>query len=105
MMLDVTDSDFEQKILKGQGVNVVFCSADWCSYCKMLEPTVKQIAEEKNDKMHMYYCDVDKTRNHISNYQLQGVPTLLLFKDGQPVGSLVGAQPKNVIDNWISGHL
>ncbi len=104
-MKDVTDENFSQDILSSKGKVLVFFSADWCSYCRVLEPTLKAIEQERGDELTMYYCNVDKTQQHAGAYRLQGVPTIILFKDGEPVGNMVGAQPKEAIDSFLNQHL
>ena len=55
--------------------------------------------------MPIYVCDVDQTKTHMSQYPLQGVPTLMIFKDAKPVSTLVGAHPKNSVENWLNENI
>lgn len=103
-MEEVSDANFNNLVLESKGDVLVFFSADWCGYCRVLEPTLKSIQEERTGKLVILYCNVDRTQKHASDYQLQGVPTILLFKDGKPQGSLVGAQPKEAIDNFLNQY-
>ncbi|MGL4524520.1 MAG: thioredoxin family protein [Spirochaetia bacterium] len=103
-MENVSDQNFSELVLNSQGSVLVFFSADWCSHCKVLEPTLKAIEGERSQTLKILYCNVDETREHAGNYQLQGVPTVILFKDGQPVSGLVGAQPKDALDSFLDQH-
>lgn len=103
-MQEVSDQNFDSLVLQSKGQVLVFFSADWCGYCRVLEPTLKTIEQERTGKLTIFYCNVDKTQQHAGNYHLQGVPTIILFKDGQSQGSLVGAQPKEAVDNFLNQH-
>lgn len=100
----VTDGNFDDEVLvasKAQPVMVDFW-ADWCRPCHMLAPTVDQIAQEYAGKLKVVKVNVDESIGAASRYNIRGIPTLLIFKDGQVADQLVGAVPKNQIQRVLS---
>ena len=79
-------------------------TAVWCGPCKMLDPVVKQLAEEWNGKVKVMKLDVDDHPQLAMEYQVMGVPTLMLFKNGQPVERVTGYQPKDRLEKKFSPH-
>ncbi|MCS7061255.1 MAG: thioredoxin [Anaerolineae bacterium] len=101
----VTDADFEVKVEKAQGVVLVDFWAEWCGPCKMIAPIVEQIAEENSGKLTVGKLDVDHNTNTAMKYGVMSIPTLILFKNGQPVERLVGYMPKERLMAKIKPHL
>ncbi len=101
----VTDSDFEAKVEKAQGVVLVDFWAEWCGPCKMIGPIVEQIAAEHSGKLTVGKLDVDSNANTAMKYGVMSIPTLILFKNGQPVERLVGYMPKERLLAKIKPHL
>ena len=101
----VTDGDFETKVEKAQGVVLVDFWAEWCGPCKMIAPIVEQIANEHSGKLTVGKLDVDSNANTAMKYGVMSIPTLILFKDGQPVERLVGYMPKERLLAKIKPHL
>tara|TARA_R110000868_G_scaffold340595_1_gene601275 strand:+ start:495 stop:794 length:300 start_codon:yes stop_codon:yes gene_type:complete len=79
--------------------------ADWCGPCKMLAPILKQVKEELGDKIKVVKIDVDKNQNLASKYQVKGVPTMMLFKNGKQVWRQSGVLQKNDILQVIKPHI
>jgi thioredoxin 1 len=101
------DSNFESEVLgasKSQPVMVDFW-AEWCRPCHMLAPTVAEIAQDYAGKLKVMKLNVDEAMNSAGRYRVQGIPTLLLFKDGQVVEQIVGAVPKEQITRALNRHL
>ena len=93
-------SAFTNIITSGKPVLVDFF-AEWCGPCKMMSPILKQLKEEMGDSVTIIKVDVDKNPGTAGSYNVQGVPTLILFKDGKVVEQLIGVQPKESIKRKI----
>jgi thioredoxin 1 len=104
-MLEVTDSTFETEVLQADEPTLVDFWAEWCGPCKMVEPVVEEIAEEYSDKLQVARMDVDGNRNTPAQYGIQGIPTLILFKDGQEATRIVGFRPKEAVVGELLPHL
>lgn len=104
-IVTVTDANFEDEVLKSALPVIVDFWAVWCVPCKMIAPIVDQIAVEYKDKLKVGKVDVDANRAVPAKYGVRGIPTILLFKDGQLKETIVGALPKDKIVALISKHL
>jgi thioredoxin 1 len=91
---DVTDSTFEQDVLKSDRPVLVDFWAEWCAPCRMLAPVVKEIAEEYGDRIRVCKLDVDANPNTAARYNIRSIPSILFFQDGQVSDQVVGAVPK-----------
>jgi thioredoxin 1 len=103
----VTDVDFQTQVLeasKTQPVMVDFW-AEWCGPCRVLAPTVDEIARETAGKLKVLKMNVDESPNTPTAYRVRGIPTLLIFKGGQVADQLVGAVPKDQIDKVLARHI
>jgi thioredoxin 1 len=97
MSRSTTDKDFGRDVLESKGVSVVDLWAEWCGPCRVLGPTIDEIATERQGTLNVFKLDVDSNPETPSRYGIRGIPTLLFFKDGQLVDQLVGAHPKTRI--------
>lgn len=107
-MSDVThinESDFQSQVLDSAQPVMVDFTAVWCGPCKMLDPVVKQLAQDWNGKVKVVKLDVDENPNIAMQYQIMGVPTLMLFVDGKPGQRITGYQPKDRIVAKFSPHI
>ena len=100
-----SESAFKQEVLEASVPVLVDFTAVWCQPCKMLDPVVKQLAEDWGDKVRVFKLDVDDNPQLAMDYQVMGVPTLMLFKAGQPVERVTGYQPKDRLQNKFKSHL
>ncbi len=101
----LTDATFEEMVEKRKGVMLVDFWAEWCGPCKMIAPIVEQIAEENADKLTVGKLDVDANGETAMKFGVMSIPTLILFKDGEPVERLVGYRPKEQLMAKIRPHL
>jgi thioredoxin 1 len=103
----VTDGNFEAEVLAASATQPVLVDfwAEWCRPCHMLAPTVAEIANDYVGKLKVMKLNVDEAINSAGRYRVQGIPTLLLFKNGQVVEQLVGARPKDEITKAVDRHL
>ena len=101
----VSEDSFEREVLQASLPVLVDFTAVWCGPCKMLDPVVKQLALAWDGKVRVYKLDVDDNPDLAMNYQVMGVPTLMLFKNGQPVERVTGYQPKDRLEKKFSPHL
>lgn len=100
----VTDATFKETITR-HPVVVVDCWADWCQPCKMIAPAVEELAKELQGKVVFGKLDVDNNSAVPSEYGIMSIPTLLIFKSGKQVDSIVGAVPKTMIRAAIGRHM
>jgi thioredoxin 1 len=101
----VGESDFENEVISSSLPVLVDFTAVWCGPCKMLEPIVKQLALEWEGKVKVVKLDVDDNAGLAIQYQVMGVPTLMLFSNGEPLERMTGYQPKQRILAKVSPHL
>jgi thioredoxin 1 len=102
-----TDGNFQEEVLtasNNQPVMVDFW-AEWCRPCHMLAPTVAEIAQDYAGKLKVMKLNVDEAMNSASRYNIRGIPTLLVFKNGQVVEQIVGALPKEQITKALDRHV
>ncbi|MFF3750961.1 thioredoxin [Streptomyces sp. NPDC002018] len=93
----VTDADFDDEVLNsGQPVLVEF-TADWCPPCRQLAPVLSAVAEEEAARLKVVQIDVDTNPRTAARYAVLALPTLLVFREGEPVKSMVGARPKRTL--------
>lgn len=94
-ILKLTDTDFDQEVLKNNTPVLVDFWADWCTPCHMLEPTIEEIAGDYVGKVKVAKMNVDENAQTPPTYNIMSIPTVVLFKDGKPVQTFVGVQPKD----------
>lgn len=100
-IMEVTDANFEQEVLKSpQPVMIDFWAA-WCGPCKALAPVVDEVAQSYNGKLKVVKMDVDKNAATPNRYGVRGIPTLLFIKDGAVRDTLVGYVPKEAIEKKL----
>ena len=104
-ILEVNEDIFEAEVLNADTPVLVDFSAVWCGPCKMLEPIVHELAEEWGDSVKVVKLDIDHNPSIPMNYQVMGVPTLMLFKNGEVAERLTGYMPKDRILNKLNPHL
>jgi len=101
----LTDSTFEQEVLKSDIPVLVDFWAEWCQPCKLVRPLVHELAEEYGSKMKFTEMDVDAHPNAPQNYGIMSIPTIMIFKGGKPASTLIGAQPRENFKQNIDAAL
>jgi len=101
----VTDSSFDTEVLGAAGPVVVDFWAEWCGPCRMIAPALEEIQKEMDGKVTIAKLNVDENPNIAVRYGVRSIPTLILFKDGEPTSIQVGAAPKNRLADWIKNAI
>jgi thioredoxin 1 len=101
----VTDQSFDKDVLKAPGPVLVDFWADWCGPCKAIAPALEEIGAEYAGKLTVAKVNIDENPVTPNNYAVRGIPTLILFKDGKPVSTKVGAAPKSALKQWVESAL
>ncbi|MEU8523530.1 thioredoxin domain-containing protein [Streptomyces sp. NBC_01216] len=91
---EVTEADFEARVLAADGPVLVMYTADWCGPCRQLGPVLGAIAAEREGRLEIVRLDVDRNPGVTVRYGVLATPTLMVFRAGEPVKSMVGARPK-----------
>jgi len=107
-MTDISKLDettFQNEVIEAAEPVLVDFTAVWCAPCKMLDPIVEELANDWEDSVRIFKLDVDQHPNVAMNYQIMGVPTLMLFKDGEPVERVTGYQPKDRLEKKFTPHI
>jgi thioredoxin 1 len=102
---NVTDKDFEEIVLKAEKPVLVDFWAVWCGPCKMIVPSIEALAQTYQEEIKVVKLNVDENMQAASKYGVMSIPTLLLFKDGEVKETIVGALPKDKIEEKVKKHL
>jgi len=97
MALDVTDQNFEEEVIKSSKPVLVDLWAPWCSPCRMVEPVINSLAEKYRGKFKFCRLNVDENPKTAAKYRIMSIPTLMFFKDGEAVDTVIGAVPEAVL--------
>lgn len=102
MAEQLTEEQFQTKVLGADGPILVNFFATWCGPCKMMAPVLDEVATEVAGKAEVYKVDIDREIELAQAYNVMSVPTLIVFQGGQPVKQFVGVQPKQILVNALS---
>jgi thioredoxin 1 len=105
MILEVTDSNFEQTVLKSDKPVLLDFWAEWCGPCRQITPIVEELSVDYKDRAVMGKVDVDSSPGIAGKYGIRNIPTILFLKNGQVVDRQVGAVPKSILAKKIEGML
>ena len=101
----VTDQSFATDVLGSGAPVLVDFWAEWCGPCRMIAPALEEISREMGDKVTVAKLNIDDNPDAPAKYGVRGIPTMILFKDGQPAATKVGAAPKSALQSWLEGQL
>jgi thioredoxin 1 len=101
MVIDVTDQNFEEEVIKSGLPVLVDLWAPWCGPCRMVAPVVDKLADRYNDKFKFCRLNVDENPRTAAKYQVMAIPTLMFFKGGEVVNTVVGAVPEQTLQPKI----
>jgi len=101
----VTDDSFDTEVLKSKLPVLVDFWAEWCGPCKMIAPVLEQVAAEHNGKIKVVKVNVDENPSTPAKFAIRGIPTLILFKNGSPAATQVGAVSKTQLASFVTPHL
>ena len=101
----VSDADFEAEVLNATGPVVVDFWAEWCGPCRMIGPSLEDIAKEMDGKLKVVKVNIDENPMAPTRYGVRSIPTLLLFKNGQVAATKIGAEPKQKLVSWINSNV
>jgi len=103
--IEVTDQDFEDKVINSPVPVIVDFWAEWCGPCHMVAPVLEEIATEKNGKLTVAKLDIDRNPAAARDYQVMSIPTMIVFQNGKPVKQIVGAKPKAALLRDLADYL
>lgn len=105
MVIELSDQNFEQEVLKSDLPVLVDFWAPWCGPCQMIGPTVEKLSDEFKGKLKFCKVNVDENSESAKKYQVMSIPLLLFFKDGQPVDQSLGAVPESTLRSKVEALL
>jgi len=105
LKVEVNENNFQQEVLESSIPVLVDLWAPWCMPCRMISPIVEELSNENQGKLKVCKLNTDENQNIAARYGIQGIPTLLFFKDGQEVDRIVGVTPKPIIQQKLDAIL
>jgi thioredoxin 1 len=101
----ITDASFATDVLEADGPVLVDFWAEWCGPCKMIGPSLEGISDELAGKVTIAKINIDENPDAPGKYGVRGIPTMILFKNGAPAATKVGAAPKSALKGWIESEI
>ena len=98
---NISDDSFDQEVLKSSNLVLVDFWAEWCGPCKMIAPALEEISEEMNKNLEIKKLNIDDNPKTPQEYGVRGIPTLILFKNGEKISEKIGVLPKSKIAEWV----
>ena len=104
-MVELTGANWEKEVIQSKGVVMIDFWAAWCGPCRMIAPSIEELAKEYSGRIKVGKLNTDENSDVASRYKIMGIPTVIFFKDGQKVDQLVGAVPKSSLKSKIDALL
>ncbi|MDP8911853.1 MAG: thioredoxin [Actinomycetota bacterium] len=101
MATAVSESTFEQEVLQSDKPVIVDFWAEWCGPCHAVSPVLDRIAQERGDELKLVKVNIDEEQGLAQRFGIASIPTMILFKDGEPAAAAVGAQPKSALERSL----
>jgi len=101
----VTDTTFGEDVLGSEKPVLVDFWAEWCGPCRMIAPALEELSNELGDRVTIVKLNIDENPEAPTKYGVRGIPTMILFKNGEPAATKIGAEPKSRIQGWLEGVL
>lgn len=99
--VNVSDSEFQSAVLDAKGTIIVDYWAEWCGPCKQISPQLEELAKELSGQVTIAKMNIDENPQTPSKYGVRGIPTLMVFKDGEVVATKIGAMPPSQLTDWV----
>jgi thioredoxin 1 len=100
-VIEVTDATFDEQVVNAEGITVVDFWAPWCGPCRMVGPVIEELSEEYDGEVRFAKVNVDDNQQIAGTFGIRSIPTIGFFKDGEAVGAVVGAYPKDALEQVI----
>ncbi len=104
-MIQINDTNFKAEVLDAHQLVLVDFFATWCGPCRQMLPIMEELSTEMGDKIKIVKMDVDESQKTPEMFNIQSIPTLIMFKDGELLDKRLGAQSKSEMVKWINSHL
>ncbi len=101
----ITDQSFAEDVVNSDTPVLVDFWAEWCGPCKMIGPALEEISDELGDRVTIAKLNIDENPDMAGQLGVRGIPTMILFKNGEPAATKVGAAPKSALKGWLEGEL
>ena len=101
----VTDASFQEDVIGAATPVLVDFWAEWCGPCRMIAPALEEISDELGEKVTVVKLNIDENPDAPTRYGVRGIPTMILFKNGEPAATKVGAAPKSQLQSWLEAEL
>ena len=101
MALEATDATFEEVVLQGEGKIIVDFWAEWCGPCHAVSPVLDKIVEERESDIKLVKVNIDEEPSLAQKYGIVSIPTIILFREGEPAAAAIGAQPKSALEKSL----
>ena len=97
----VTEATFDEEVLQSEKAVLVDFWAEWCGPCHAVAPVLDKIVEERGDELKLVKVNIDEEQGLAQRYGVMSIPTMILFRDGEPAAAVIGAQPKGAIERTL----